>query len=82
MELRCKELERLFIVNLYLPPASRYNERAEQGMREEIHDELGDTPINDPVVIVRDINAHIWGNTAIYEYICPYKYCQYTYLVG
>lgn len=63
--LKFKEGERFSIINLYLPPASGLNSRAEQGIWEEIHDALGGTPINDLVIIVGDFIAHLGSNSAI-----------------
>lgn len=57
--IKLKEGKRLTIVNLYLPPASNLTVNAKRDMWKEVHDTLRDIPINDAVIILRDLNAHI-----------------------
>lgn len=62
MGLKLIEGKRLSIVNLYLSLASNLNSKAQKDIRQEVYDALGDIPINDTIIVVRNLNAYIRGN--------------------
>lgn len=72
----------MYIVNLYIPPASSRDALFEQNMGEDVHNILGDAPINEHTIVLSDLNAHLRANVDIVKQTYPCGECKRILLTG